>query len=663
MSDLRTAVLEAFRPGGPLAGDDPAFRRRQAQIDLALAVSDAIRDRATLVAEAGTGIGKTFAYLVPALLSGSRVLVSTATKTLQDQLFGRDLPRLSRALGVPVSLSILKGRGSYLCLHRLESARQSASLPDRASVAQLARIERWAAATFSGDLAEVEGLDERSPVIPLVTSTRDNCLGSDCPRWRGCHVMQARREAMAADVVVVNHHLFFADLALRDAGVAELLPSVDVLVFDEAHQLNETGIAFGGRQLGSAQGQDLARDLLAAGLQHARGLEPWPELAGTVDRATRDLRLACGGRTGADDSGARRRSTRRSRWQEVACRSGFAEALAALSEALAKAATALDTVSELAPEFPRLAQRCRDMQALAAAFGGAAADDHVRWVDVAGSHARLIESPLDIASTLGAARERVHAAWIFTSATLGDDESLSWFTTPAGLGEATVLRLGSPFDYPRQARMWIPSNLPVPSDAGHPAAVAACAADLAERLGGRLFVLTTTIRALGLIGDELDARLSALDEPIDVLVQGRSPKRELLRRFVESRRSVLVGSQTFWEGVDLRGDVLQCVVIDKLPFPPPDDPLVEARTRRLRREGREPFRDLHLAEAAVSLKQGAGRLIRSETDEGLLVLCDARLRTMGYGRRLLAALPPMTRIDDRAEVEAYLTELRSARGD
>jgi ATP-dependent DNA helicase DinG len=659
VSPLRDAVLEAFRPGGPVAASDPAFRRRQAQLDLALAVADAIAERSTLVAEAGTGIGKTFAYLVPALLSGARVLVSTATKTLQDQLFGRDLPRLAGALGVPVSLALLKGRSSYLCVHRLEAARSSATLPDRAAVAHLASIERWAAGTPSGDLSEVAGLDERSPVIPLVTSTRDNCLGGDCPRYRDCHLMKARREAMAADVVVVNHHLFFADLALRDTSVAELLPTVDLLVFDEAHQLNETGIAFSGRQLGSLQGQDLARDLLACGLQRARGLQAWPDLAGAIDRGTRDLRLACGGRAAAESAAVPGRAMRRLRWRDAAERAGFAEALSRLSATLVAAAEALDTVSELAPDFPRLAQRCRDLHALAQAFTEPCPPDRVRWVDVGAAQVRLVESALDVAPMLAAARARVQAAWVFTSATLGDDERLGWFTGPAGLADATILRLGSPFDYARQARLWLPRDLPPPSDSRHPVAVAACAAQVAEALGGRTFVLTTTLRALGVIADELETRLAGSEPPMEVLVQGRRPKRELLRRFVEHSRAVLVGSQSFWEGVDLRGDDLQCVVIDKLPFPPPDDPLVEARSNRLRREGREPFRDLHLAEAAVSLKQGAGRLIRSETDEGLLVVCDPRLRTMGYGRRLLAALPPMSRLDEPDEVMEYLRGLQA----
>ena len=653
MSALGDAVLAAFAPGGPLRGSDPQFRQRPAQIEMARAVAQAIEARGSLVVEAGTGIGKTFAYLVPALLSGARVLVSTATKTLQDQLYLRDLPRLTEALGAPVSTALLKGRASYVCLHRLSAARQGATLPDRASVAMLARIERWSLATRSGDLAEVEGLDERSPLLPLVTSTRDNCLGSDCPRFRDCHVMQARRQAMAADVVVVNHHLFFADLALREGGVAELLPTVDALIFDEAHQVNEIGIGFLGRQLATAQALDLTRDLLAAGLQHARGLQPWNDIAAGCDRAARDLRLACGPSSGT-------RSSMRRRWSDLASEPAFTSALDAAQTAFAGAATALDTVSEIAPDFPRLTQRCREVAALAGSFAREADDEGVRWVDVLGTHARLVESPLDIRTALAGHRIAGRAAWIFTSATLGDDERLAWFTTPTGLDDATVLRIGSPFDYSTQARLWLPGSLPLPNAPAHATAVAQVVARLATVLGGRTFVLTTTLRAIGRIADELAALLDGLAEPIDLLVQGRLPKRELLRRFVDPGRAVLVGSQSFWEGVDLRGEALQCVVIDKLPFPPPDDPLVEARSRRLRRDGRNPFSDLHLAETAVSLKQGAGRLIRSESDRGLLVLCDARLRSMAYGKRLLAALPPMSRVESEDEALAWVRELVAA---
>ena len=660
---LAQAVQSTFAPGGPLAQAAEGFVARDGQTQLAQAVARTIGQGGVLVAEAATGVGKTFAYLVPALLSGERVLVSTATKTLQDQLFGRDLPRLARALGVPARMALLKGRSSYLCLHRLEFAGESSDLRMTGARHALSKIERWSKTTRTGDLAELPGLDERSPVIPLVTSTRENCLGADCPKFRGCHVNVARREAMAADVVVINHHLFFADLAIRESGMAELLPTVRVAIFDEAHQLNETGIQFLGQQLATGQLLDFARDVLGAGLQQARGLCDWTQLASGVELAARDLRMAVGQVRGAS----------RLRWTAEAPDGVEAVAwqasLARLHTALTDAAAALDTVSELAPEFVRLHERARLLASRTQRFAAPCDVALVRWADVSQS-LRLVESPLDIADTV---RTRLLAApegegparaWVFVSATLGDDARLSWFTQPCGLQDAEVLRIGSPFDYARQAALYVPAHIARPADPAHSGDVARLAGEAAARLGGRTMVLTTTLRALRSIGDALAERFP-VSSGIEVLVQGALPKRVLMDRFRAGnaggqRGCVLVASASFWEGVDMPGDALQLVIIDKLPFPPPGDPLVEARCRRIESEGRSAFADYSVPEAAVALKQGAGRLIRRETDTGLLVICDTRLTQMGYGRRLLAALPPMRRITNPAEFDAALAALRDA---
>jgi ATP-dependent DNA helicase DinG len=645
---LEGEVVAALSEGGALALADPDHKERAEQVEMARAVALAIEARSALVVEAGTGVGKTYAYLVPALLSGARTLLSTATKTLQDQLFLRDLPRLRAALGVPVTVALLKGRGSYLCSHRLGLARTQAQLPDRFAGRALARIEVWAQTTASGDLAELEGLDERNSIIPLVTSSRENCLGSECPEARQCHVNKARREAMAADLVVVNHHLFFADTALRDSGVAELLPSVDVAIFDEAHQLGEAGVQFLGTVLGTSQLIDFARDTLAIGLQQARGLVPWPDVAAACDKSGRDLRIAASGRLGET------RANLKLRWSERSHAAEFAAALAAVEAACLAAREALDTVSELAPDFVRLAERAARLAALAGQFAGPPDEAKIRWIDISAHQARLVESPLDIREALREQMVAAPKAWIFTSATLGDDDRLSWFTESSGLADARALRLGSPFDYRRHARVFVPRAFPKPSETAHPSAVAGLAGRCARALGGRTFVLTTTLRSLQSIGAQLHDDFAAEGAGIEVLVQGQGSKRQLMQRFLTAPRAVLVGSQSFWEGVDVPGDALQCVVIDKLPFPPPNDPLVEARVRRLESEGRNPFADFFVAEAAISLKQGAGRLIRSEADRGLLVVCDSRMASMSYGRRLFAALPPMTRIDDESEAIAWL---------
>lgn len=668
-------VQEVFAPGGVLARADTHFQPREGQTQMAMAVAHTIEAGGALVVEAGTGVGKTFSYLVPALLSGERVLLSTATKALQDQLFARDLPRLAQTLGLPVRMALLKGRASYLCLYRMELARQDVSAREPGVARVLAKVESWSHGTRSGDLAELTGLDERSPVIPLVTSTRENCLGSQCPRFRECHVHLARREALAADIVVINHHLFFADVAVRESGMAELLPSVRVVVFDEAHQINETGVQFLGLTLSTGQLMDFGRDLLAAGLQHARGLADWTGLASQVDLSARDLRLAAGDMRGSAKlrwTDETPESVRPDEWQA---------ALRRVALACAQAQEALDTVSEIAPDFVRLYERGTELLARLAHFSGPGNPDAVRWVDV-GPQLRLTESPLDIAEAM---RTRLLAtpaehvgddgwpgepaagpgrAWVFTSATLGDDEQLSWFTERAGLQDAQILRVASPFDYGAQAALYVPRHLPSPADPSHSMALARWVGEAAAQLGGRTLVLTTTLKALRTIGDALKAQFAG-SAALEVLVQGEWPKRRLMERFREGSEHgqqgcVLVASATFWEGFDVPGDALQLVVIDKLPFPPPGDPLVEARTQRIEKSGGKAFKSYALPEAAVALKQGAGRLIRRESDQGILVVGDTRLVTMGYGKRLLAALPPMRRLESEPEFEAALQALTTA---
>lgn len=687
MHSLTAAVQAAFAPQGLLSRAEAQFLPREGQTRMALAVAEAIEQRQTLVVEAGTGVGKTYAYLVPALLSGQRVLVSTATRALQDQLFARDLPRLVAALGMPLRMARLKGRSAYLCLERLERVRQGRTAPQDPQVLRsVALVERWARTTRTGDLGELPTLDERSPALPLVTSTRDNCLGSDCPHWQDCHVNVARRAALEADVVVINHHLMFADLDVRESGVAQLLPSVGVVVVDEAHQLNDTGVQFAGQSLSGQQLTGYARDVLRTGQELARGMADWMTLSARVEQALRELRLAAG----KPPVGGRLP------WQGVTPQGldahSWRTALVTLGRSLRALLEPLVPLQVSDPELRRLFERGNELLRRLATFAAAAVEDTVRWLELGSQQLRMLESPLTIAHIMrtrllgltqvegpqdeqkeeaappeqdgseeGAAaaqpRQPSGTAWIFTSATLGDDERLSWFTEPCGLREAQVLRVDSPFDYARQAALYVPRPFAEAGSPTHSAEVARLALDAAQRLGGRTLVLTTTLRALHAIGDTLQQSLGLFGE-LDVLVQGQAPKLALIERFVAAgegkgasagRGCILVASATFWEGVDLPGDALQLVVIDKLPFPPPDDPLVEARSRSLESVGRQAFADYMLPEAAMALKQGAGRLIRRETDRGVLVVCDPRLTTKGYGRRLRAALPPMrTLVDEQA---------------
>lgn len=681
-TELQTAVQAVFEAGGRLQQEAPGLAVRAGQVQMARAVAATVEQGGALVVEAATGVGKTFAYLVPALLSGQRVLVSTATKALQDQLFERDLPWLAQALGVPVRRALLKGRSSYLCLHRMAQA--ESSLPVDAPVLrqQLAQVERWAGATQTGDLAEMQGLDEDAGILPWVTSTRENCLGADCPFFRECWVNRARRGAMAADVVVINHHLFFADLAIRESGVAELLPSVRVVIFDEAHKLNQVGVQFLGQQLGTGQLRDYARDLKLAGLQQARGLGDWRKLADTVELAALRWR-ALAGRQG-------RGGQRRIAWSAAAPDglgdSAWRQALDEMADALAQALAALQPVAETAPELLRMRDRAAELQQVLVGFAGPVQPGRVRWVDV-GPSLRLVESPLDIADTVrkrllgqgepaqeasdepateapDTSEEARRRAWVFVSATLGDDERLSWFTRSCGLEEADVLRIASPFDYRQQAALYVPAAFPLPGTDAHGQQVARLAATAAQTLGGRTLVLTTTRRALRQIAEALAQHFVGATD-IEVLAQGQAPKRVLMARLRDAtapgrRGCVLVASASFWEGVDVPGDALQLVVIDKLPFPPPGDPLVQARSQRLEAAGQSPFARYFLPAAAVALKQGAGRLIRGETDKGMIAICDPRLTRKGYGRRLLRALPDMALLQSAAAFDEALRRLAAA---
>lgn len=663
---LNDLVAQAFGAHGPLALAQPHLRPRAGQVAMARAVAEAIVDHARLVVEAGTGVGKTFAYLVPALLSGERVLISTATKALQDQLYGRDLPLLLAALALPLRSALLKGRSSYLCRHRLELARQR---QDLALAPELARIECWAQATQAGDLAELPELDERSPVLRLVTSTRDNCLGQSCPHFADCYVYRARSQALAADVLVINHHLFLADLTVRESGMARLLPDSGVVVFDEAHQLAETAGQFLGRQLSSGQFLDLAQDLLAAGLRHARGFADWQGCAGQLHQAARHWRLCAGTAL----AGANGRVTWLGAAPDGVHAQQWVDALERMVQALRACLAALDALTQLAPDLARLHERTVELLALVAYFSGAREGDGVRWLDIAGQ-LRLSEVPLDVAPALqrvwsgpaaepGAWREEdapaQRRAWIFTSATLGDAADLGWFTAACGLEGARVLRVDSPFDYARQAALHVPAQLPPATDPAHSEQLAHWVADAAQRLGGRTLVLTTSLRALQIIGAVLQQRFAALGG-IEVLVQGQLPKRRVMERFrapAAGLGCVLVGSASFWEGFDVPGAALQLVIIDKLPFPSPGDPLVRAWGERLKQEGLSTFRDHALPAAAVALRQGAGRLIRSESDRGLLVVADRRLLQKGYGKRLLRALPAMPLLASQDEFEAALDAL------
>jgi ATP-dependent DNA helicase DinG len=607
---------------------------------MAARVADAIRDNAVLVCEAGTGTGKTFAYLVPAILSAGKVIVSTGTKTLQDQLYHRDLPTVRAALGVSVTTALLKGRANYVCHYHLERNLESRQL-GRDIEGDLLRIAGFARVTRTGDKSELADVPEGARAWDLATSTRENCLGQSCPRYRDCFVMAARRDALAADLVVVNHHLFFADVMLKDEGMAELLPACNTVIFDEAHQLPDTATLFFGETLSTAQLVELARDVRAEALAAARDTPEAVDLATALDKAARDLRLAL-------PADAARLAA-----AQVARERAFAGALAGLATALASLHQALEVLAERSEGLERCSVRALEARDQLERWRDESRADLVRWIEVLGHSLRLNATPLSVADIFRRQVDGRPRAWIFTSATLAIAGDFGHYRKEMGLHDARTACWGSPFDYASQALLCVPRRIPDPNSEEHTRAVVAASLPVIRASGGRAFLLFTTLRAMRLAHRLLREEFEHAGLAFPLMLQGQGSRSELLERFRRLGNAVLVGSASFWEGVDVRGDALSLVVIDKLPFAPPDDPVLAARLEALERAGGNPFLDYQLPQAAIALKQGAGRLIRDETDRGVLVICDPRLFGKPYGKRILASLPPMKLARELDEAVAF----------
>ncbi len=632
---------DVFNLEGPLARALPGYSYRPEQAAMAKAVGAALARLEPLIVEAGTGTGKTFAYLVPALLSGRSVIISTGTRTLQDQLFRRDVPLLARALGLPMKIALLKGRGNYLCRHRLELATQQGTLlaGEGGAARTLARISRWAATTKAGDLSELTDLPEQSPVWPQITSTRENCLGSECPQFSNCHVFEARRNAQAADIVVVNHHLLLADLALKDEGFGDLLPGAEAVILDEAHQVPDIAAQFFGQVWSVRQVQLLMRDItaeiLAAGVRDAS----IAEAVITVDIRLEELRRAVPGGQG------------RHEW--VSLPDAFLDVLPELETAISHIATQLEGLGAGAGTA-NCARRSATLANALAALREMSDDTGLRWVEANPSGLLLQYTPFEIAERLREYVESRPCAWVFTSATLAIGEDFSHFAARIGLPEARTVRIDSPFDYRDQARIFLPPHMPQPQAPAFAGKFIDACAPLLEASGGRAFLLYTSYRGLAEGVRALQLRFP--NPPFPVLVQGEAPREALLNRFRELGNAVLLATGSFWEGVDVKGEALSIVAIDKLPFASPDDPLLKARLEGIRRRGGNPFFDYQLPQAVLALKQGVGRLIRDFDDFGVIVIGDPRVKTKAYGRVFLEALPPSPVIADSAVGAQFLTE-------
>ncbi|HEU4818096.1 MAG TPA: ATP-dependent DNA helicase [Janthinobacterium sp.] len=643
-------IERLFGAGGPLGPAVGSYKPRRSQTEMAKAIASAIDSQTTLIAEAGTGTGKTFAYLVPALMWGGKTIVSTGTKNLQDQLFLRDIPTVRAALQAPVSVALLKGRSNYVCHYHLERTLQNGRMTSRDDVGHLREISRFIKMTSSGDKAELTKVPENAMIWNLVTSTRDTCMGAECQYYQDCFVMKARKEAQQADVVVVNHHLFFADVALKDTGVAELLPSANTIIFDEAHQLPDTATLFFGNTVSTSQILELCRDVLAEGLAHARGID-WAKTVTVVEKAARDLRL-----TFPQD-------IVRLSLPQIAPSSDFFPALDTLKDELDGMVAVLETQAERAETLEQC--RVRGVE-LAQQLSGwkfdpkakvAAGEEAVFWVEAFSSSLQLHKTPLSIAPIFNNQREGTPRSWIFTSATLAVKNDFKHFSEQMGLTGEPSHTWPSPFDYGQQGLLFVPQNLPQPNSLGYTDAVIDCALPIIEAAGGRTFFLCTTLRAVKRAAERLADEFKQRGLNFPLFVQGEKGRTELLDQFRAAGNGVLIGSQSFWEGVDVRGDALSLVIIDKLPFAPPDDPVLAARIEVMEKQGKNGFMHHSLPEAIINLKQGAGRLIRDEGDRGVLMICDPRLISKPYGKRIWQSLPPFKRTRDTAEVVEFFRNL------
>lgn len=641
MSEL--TIRNVFEENGILAKQIKGYNVRTQQLEMALTIEQAIQNNQQLVAEAGTGTGKTFAYLVPALLSGGKVIVSTGTKTLQDQLYNRDLPNVRDALKVPVTVAMLKGRANYVCHYHLEHAAQSGRFASREDANYVQIIKTFAQNSKTGDKAELIEVPENATIWQNVTSTRDNCLGQDCQHYKECFVMEARKQALAADVVVVNHHLFFADVMLRDEGVAELLPSANTVIFDEAHQLPEVAGLFFGEDISTSQLMDLARDSTTAYITHAKDCTALGDAIAPLEKACKDFRLIF------QYEGSRLPV------QKALALKNFASAFEHMQTKLAELTAVLETQAARDPMLEKCWQRGMELGAQLSNWLKAGNENLVRWVEVFTQSVQLHATPLSVADGFGKQLNAQPRAWIFTSATLAVKSDFGHYQAQMGLQNAQTGYWQSPFDYGNQALLYAPVNMPDPNSPAYTSAVAAVALPVIQASQGRAFVLCTSLKAMREIHALLKEAFSENGMEYPLLMQGDTTRTELLDRFRKHGNAVLVGSQSFWEGVDVRGEALSAVIIDKLPFAPPDDPVLSARIDKMNAEGKNAFMEYQLPYSVITLKQGAGRLIRDENDRGVLVICDPRLITKPYGRRIWQSLPPFKRTRELADVEAFFS--------
>lgn len=630
---MQDEMQHVFAEGGLLSRHIEGYAPRSQQLEMAQSIQTTLAESSLLIAEAGTGTGKTFAYLAPAILSGQKVFISTGTKNLQDQLFNKDLPTLRKALATPFRAALLKGRSNYLCHHRLTLAEHDPVNKHHYDV--IHDLRDWSAITKTGDLSEADLLEESSGLWPKVTSTIDNCLGQECPDFEQCFISEARKKAQESDIVVINHHLLMSDLALKASGQGEVLPSADAFIIDEAHQLPAIASQFLGSRISSHQVQELCRDSIREMDEDAADMTIIRDLADKAEAALHSLRIALG------------EMEQRAPWNNISGKLGVKPKLDGLLACLEELSEQLELAAERGKGLEQCHIRSQDLIDSLEIFSSEKPDDNlILWADIRHSGFVFNATPFEVSSYFHKWMDEKPTAWVFTSATMTVAGKFNNFSHQLGIEDAETAIWPSPFDYTKQSLLYMP-NIPVePSHDDYNKHITDIANDVIAHSKGRTFLLFTSYRAMNAVAEAME------DSDYPLMVQGSASKAKLLEEFRDHGNAVLLGTNSFWEGVDVRGEALSCVLIDKIPFASPGDPVLQARIESLRSRGGNPFSTIQIPSAVIQLKQGIGRLIRDNTDFGVLVLCDPRFLTKPYGKQFLRSLPPMPitqNIDDVSE--------------
>ena len=639
------SVNNFFNYNGPLSNIIEGYQLRPSQVEMANMVDSALLKQESLIIEAGTGTGKTFAYLAPALMKGGKVIISTATKNLQDQLFNKDIPKIREALNIPVKVNLLKGRSNYLCQLRLEETARQDQFVNEEDGVHFEKIKKFNDHSKTGEISEVQGVPELASVWPMVTSTADHCLGQSCDFAKSCFFLKARKEALSAEIVIVNHHLFFADFVLKDEEVSEILPKANTIIFDEAHQLPDIASIFFGNNLSTNEILKLVQDIQALFEKIGKSKKKLATHSLQIIENINNLRALFPAQN------------HRLTYEKIQNFEDFTSSLQSINNILLKFDKFFSLIDDQSPEQKKIYERYSKVCEKLSPWLTKKNNNYVYWLDIFSKSIQLNMTPFSIAESFDKFKAENKMSWIYTSATLAVNESFNFFQSMMGLNQAKAKKLDSPFDFKNNACLYVPNNMPEPNSVLFTLSLIKKIYPLIQAAKGRTFILSTSLKAMSEISALLKNEFDERNINLPILTQGEDSKKILIDRFKSYGNAILIGSMSFWEGIDVRGSSLSLVIIDKLPFQSPGDPVFESKINRIKMQGENPFMTFQLPKAIITLKQGAGRLIRDEKDKGVLMICDPRIIDKPYGKRIWKSLPAFKRTRQEIDVTSFLKSL------